>query len=162
NDDTVAGGSGFGMHPHDNMEIITIVLKGELEHKDSMGHTERIRENEVQVMSAGTGLYHSEYNPDPEKPVQLFQIWIFPNKRNLKPRYDQKTFDKEDRINERQTLVSPMDMNEDGLKINQEAWIYRTALEKDKSLQHDLHNEHNGMYLLVVEGSVTINGRQLS
>lgn len=111
NDDIVAPGMGFGKHPHDNMEIITIVLSGALEHKDSMGHTQAIKTNEVQVMSAGTGVFHSEYNHSHTEEVNLLQIWIFPEKRNVEPQYDQRLFDPAERINKWQTLVSPVDKN---------------------------------------------------
>ena len=121
NDDIVDGGMGFGKHPHDNMEIITIVLDGKLEHKDSMGHAQQIIPNEVQVMSAGSGVTHSEYNPDPDKKTNLLQTWIFPNKKNVTPRYDQKMFPPEDRLNKLQTIVSPVDNTDEGMKINQDA-----------------------------------------
>lgn len=161
NDDTVAGGKGFGSHPHDNMEIITIVLDGALEHKDNMGHAEQIVPGEVQVMSAGTGVFHSEYNPDKNKPVSLFQTWIFPNKRNVQPRYDQRAFDPADRQNQLQMLVSPMDNEDAGLKIHQDAWIYRTTLEAGKSLSHTLHSATHGAYVFVVNGNAAIEGQSL-
>ena len=162
NDDIVNGGQGFGRHPHDNMEIITIVLDGTLEHKDSMGHAQQIVPNEVQVMSAGTGVTHSEYNPDPNKKVNLLQTWIFPEKENVKPRYDQKTFPAEDRVNQLQMLVSPIDNEDAGLKINQQAWIYRTTLEKGKSITHDLHSSGHGVYIFVIDGKVTIGDQVLN
>ncbi len=155
NDDIVAGGEGFGRHPHDNMEIITIVLDGKLEHKDSMGHTQQIIPNEVQVMSAGSGVTHSEYNPDPEKAANLLQTWIFPDKKGVQPRYDQKMFDPQERLNKMQTLVSSIDNNDEGLKIHQDAWIYRTTLEPGKSLAHQLHSGH-GAYIFVIDGNVNI------
>jgi len=162
NDDTVEGGYGFGKHPHDNMEIITIVLEGALEHKDSMGHTEAIRANEVQVMSAGTGIFHSEYNHNKGEKVKLFQIWIFPDKQNVTPRYDQVVFKPEERINKLQTLVSPMNKNDEGLKINQNAWIYRTSLGKGNSIKHTLHSDKHGLYILMAEGSATVNGQKMN
>ncbi len=161
NDDVVDGGQGFGKHPHDNMEIITIVLEGTLEHKDSMGHTQQIVPNEVQVMSAGSGVTHSEYNPDPNKKANLLQTWIFPNKQQVTPRYDQKTFPAEDRINKLQTLVSPMDNEDPGMKIHQDAWIYRTTLEKGNSISHTLHSIKHGAYVFVIDGQVQVGEQQL-
>jgi hypothetical protein len=161
NDDIVAGGYGFGKHPHDNMEIITVVFEGALEHQDSMGHTEAIHANEVQVMSAGTGIQHSEYNHDKNVAVSLMQIWIFPEKQGLTPRYDQRKFNPEERINQLQTLVSPMDKPDSGLKIHQQAWIYRTTLEKGKMLQHSLHSSKHGVYAMMINGAATINGQAM-
>ena len=161
NDDIVAGGQGFGRHPHDNMEIITIVLEGALEHKDSMGHTEQIVPNEVQVMSAGTGVTHSEYNPDPKNRANLLQTWIFPKVENVKPRYEQKMFAPEERVNKLQALVSPVDNDDAGLKINQDAWIYRTTLEAGKSLAHELHSKEHGAYIFVIEGKVNVGEQEL-
>jgi quercetin 2,3-dioxygenase len=160
NDDHVDGGMGFGMHPHDNMEIITIPLEGELEHKDSMGNTGVIRPGEVQVMSAGTGVQHSEYNKNADQPVKLFQIWIFPDKKNVPPRYDQKAFAVTDRINKWQTLVSPVG-NADGLNIHQQAWISMTKLEKGKTLVYEKHTASNGVFILSVDGILHVNGETL-
>ena len=154
NDDIIAGGMGFGRHPHDNMEIITIVLDGVLAHKDSMGHEQTIVPNEVQVMSAGTGVLHSEYNHDAKKSANLLQTWIFPNKRNVQPRYEQKTFTPEARVNQLQTLVSPIDNSDNGLKIHQDAWIYRTTLEPDKSVELKPHNSDNGFYIFLIDGKI--------
>lgn len=162
NDDIVAPGMGFGMHPHDNMEIITIILRGSLEHKDNMGHAEAIRENEVQVMSAGTGVLHSEYNPDREHDVNLLQIWMFPEKRNIQPRYDQAFFNQAERVNVLQTIVSPADKTDGGLKINQQAWIYRSSLDAGRSISHSLHSAHHGAYIFVIEGTISVNGNQLN
>lgn len=162
NDDIVAGGQGFGRHPHDNMEIITIVLEGKLEHKDSMGHTQQIVPNEVQVMSAGSGITHSEYNPDPDKRTNLLQTWIFPNKENVQPRYDQKMFPESDRINKLQMIVSPMDGNDDGLKIHQDAWIYRTTLEEGKNLSLKLHTKNHGAYIFVIDGKIKAGEQTLN
>ncbi len=162
NDDIVDGGQGFGRHPHDNMEIITIVLDGTLEHKDSMGHTQQIVPGEVQVMSAGTGITHSEYNPDPNKKANLLQTWIFPDKENVKPRYDQKNFPAEERINKLQPLVSPFGNDDAGLKIHQAAWIYRTTLEEGKSVTHQLHSVHHGAYIFVIDGKVETAGQLLN
>ena len=154
NDDIVAPGMGFGKHPHDNMEIITIVLDGVLEHADNMGHTETIVPNEVQVMSAGTGVYHSEYNHSKDKSVNLIQSWIFPNKKAVKPRYDQTKFAPEDRVNQLQTLVSPIDNADPGLKIHQDAWIYRTTLEAGKTVTLTPHSKDHGFYIFVLDGKI--------
>lgn len=162
NDDIVAPGMGFGKHPHDNMEIITIVLEGALEHKDSMGHTEAIHPGEVQVMSAGTGVFHSEYNHNRDKEVNLLQTWIFPDKKNVQPRYDQRMFDAEGRNNKLQLLVSPIYNDDEGLKIHQNAWIYRTNLEKGMSLRHNMHSNRNGVYMFVIDGKINTEGQQLN
>ena len=161
NDDIVQGGMGFGRHPHDNMEIITIVLEGALEHKDSMGHTQQIVPDEVQVMSAGSGITHSEYNPDATNRANLLQTWIFPNEKNVQPRYDQRTFPAGERINNLQALVSPIGKEDAGLKIHQDAWIYRTTLEEGKSLTHTLHSKGHGAYIFVIDGKVTIGEQAL-
>lgn len=161
NDDIVAGAMGFGKHPHDNMEIITIVLEGALEHQDSMGHKQALHPNEVQVMSAGAGITHSEYNHNRDKKVNLLQIWIIPNKRNVTPRYEQTVFDAGERVNTLQTLVSPIENNDPGLKIHQDAWIYRTNLEHGKSVDHTLHSDKQGAYVFVINGSATVNGKTL-
>lgn len=162
NDDIVSGGEGFGKHPHDNMEIITVVLEGSLEHKDSMGHTEAIYPNEVQVMSAGTGIFHSEYNHDDTEDVNLLQLWIFPDKKNVQPRYNQTYFEPSERVNKLQKLVSPIDTEESGLKIHQNARIYRTTLESGKTLSHQLHSADHGIYAFVISGSIAANGQLLN
>lgn len=161
NDDTVSAGMGFGKHPHDNMEIITIVTEGTLAHKDSMGHAETIEEGEVQVMSAGTGVFHSEFNHSEVNPVKLFQSWIFPSERNVKPRYEQARFDEADRDNRLQLLVSPIGTDDPGLKIHQHAWIYRTNLTAGESLEHKLHSTENGVYIFVVDGQIEVEGQKL-
>jgi quercetin 2,3-dioxygenase len=161
NDDTVAGGSGFGKHPHDNMEIITIVLEGKLEHRDTMGHTQTISPGEVQVMSAGTGLQHSEYNHEKNIAVKLFQIWIFPETRNIAPRYDQAMFDPEGRKGSLQQVVSPSGSDEPGLKIHQQARIYRTELTAGSKLDYNMVRPGNGVYVMAVEGSATVGGQRL-
>lgn len=162
NDDIVMGGEGFGRHPHDNMEIITIVLDGALEHKDSMGHTQAIVPNEVQVMSAGTGVYHSEYNHNRDRKVNLLQTWIFPKEKNVKPRYDQKTFAPEERVNQLQALVSPIYNEDAGLKIHQDAWIYRTKLQSGKSISHKLHTSGHGAYIFLIDGKANVAGQTLN
>lgn len=160
NDDTVQGGMGFSMHPHDNMEIITIILKGALEHKDNMGHTEVIQENDVQVMSAGTGILHSEHNKNKHEPVSLLQLWIFPNQHNVQPRYAQQKFNPADRKNKLQQIVGPK-VNDDKLWIYQDAWLYLSTLSKDFSMNYTLQRKGNGVYAFVIDGDITINNELL-
>lgn len=160
NDDIVQGGMGFGTHPHDNMEIISIPLSGDLEHKDSMGNTTVIKQGDVQIMSAGTGIQHSEYNRNKEKLVNFLQIWVFPKERNIKPRYDQKTFNTSDRINTWQQVVSPSGTAE-GIDINQDAWFNMTLLKKGNQLDYTIQKKGNGVYAFILSGDVTINGQEL-
>jgi len=160
NDDTIAGGMGFGAHPHDNMEIITIPLSGQLEHRDSMGNTGVISKGEVQVMSAGTGIQHSEKNKNHDEPLKLLQIWVFPDKKNVEPRYDQKVFDLSASKNNLLTIVSPMGEKE-GLNIHQNAWFRLGKLEKDFTTSYKLKDKKNGVYAFVIDGSVSINGEKL-
>lgn len=162
NDDTVAGGMGFGTHPHDNMEIISIPTSGQLEHRDSMGNVQVISEGDVQVMSAGTGIQHGEKNKNSDKPVKFFQIWIFPNKQNVTPRYDQKNFSAADKKNKFLTVVSPIGSKDGGVQIHQDAWISLSNLEKDFCGNYKLKNSENGVYAFVIEGSVNINGESLN
>lgn len=161
NDDSIAGGMGFGTHPHDNMEIITIPLSGQLEHRDSMGNTGIISKGEVQVMSAGTGIRHSEKNKNNKEDLKLLQIWVFPDKKNVEPRYDQRAFDLESAKNKLLTIVSPMGTAE-GLNIHQNAWFHLGKLDKDSSLTYELKEKQNGVYAFVIDGEVSINGEQLS
>ncbi len=161
NDDLVAGGTGFGKHPHDNMEIITIPLTGALHHQDSTGGEGVIKPGEVQVMSAGTGVFHSEKNASSEDPVTLFQIWIIPKRQNVEPRYDQRAFSSEDRLGKWQTLVSPMDAADDGIKIHQDAWISRATIGDGATLEYALHREGNGVYLMLVDGAVSVADKTL-
>ncbi|MFI5156878.1 MAG: pirin family protein [Chitinophagales bacterium] len=160
NDDTIAAGMGFGAHPHDNMEIITIPLSGQLEHRDSMGNTGIISKGEVQVMSAGTGIQHSEKNKSSSDPLKLLQIWVFPDKENVKPRYDQSTYDLEANKNSLVNIVSPMGEKE-GLQIHQHAWFHLGKVEKGNSITHHLKDESNGVYAFMIDGEVTINGENL-
>jgi len=156
NDDRIEGGGGFDRHPHENMEIVTIVLEGVLEHQDSMGHKMQIHSNEIQIMSAGTGVFHSEYNPDPGNPVKLLQIWIFPQKQNIKPRYDQKVFDPLLRHNQWQRVVSP---DEPGtLIINQDAYFSLITMDKSITRDYQLNNKTHGIYIFMIEGVAYING----
>lgn len=161
NDDTVSEAQGFGTHPHRDMEIISIPLEGDLEHKDSMGTSAIIKQGDIQVMSAGTGIMHSEYNANKDKPVKFLQIWVFPNKKGVIPRYDQITLDLEDRKNKLQQVLSP-NPEDAGVWVHQNAWFNMTALEAGKSLTYELNDaENNGVYAFVLEGEVTVNGQAL-
>lgn len=160
NDDIVAGGRGFGTHPHDNMEIISIPLEGDLEHKDSMGNTAVIKSGDVQVMSAGTGVYHSEYNKQSDQEVRFLQIWVFPNRKNVEPRYDQITLDKGQLKNQFKQILSP-NADDDGVWIHQNAWFHMGNLEKGTETNYDIKDRDNGVYAFVLEGEVSINGQSL-
>jgi redox-sensitive bicupin YhaK (pirin superfamily) len=161
NDDTVKGGMGFGKHPHDNMEIISIPLEGDLEHQDSMGNKAVIQKGDIQVMSAGTGIYHSEYNKNSDEAVKFLQIWIFPNKRNVAPRYDQITLNREDRKNKLQQILSP-NQNDEGVWIHQDAWFHMGIFDQGMHQGYAFKQKNNGVYVFVLEGSFTINGNKLS
>ena len=162
NDDTVEAGRGFGTHPHDNMEIISIPLEGDLEHKDSMGTVATIRNGDVQVMSAGTGIYHSEFNKNSDHLVKFLQIWVFPNKRNVAPRYDQITLDAADRHNKLQQILSP-NTDEQGVWIHQNAWFHLGTFDKDFKTEYTLKGgSGNGVYLFVLNGEVSIGDQKLS
>lgn len=161
NDDFVDGGMGFGKHPHENMEIISIPLSGDLEHKDSMGNTTAIKQNDVQIMSAGTGVEHSEYNKNKGEKVNFLQLWIFPKERNIKPRYDQQTFNPAGRQNRLQQIVSP-ETSEAGVTINQDAWLHLGNFEKNFSTKYELRKKGNGVYVFVIEGDVSINEQSLN
>lgn len=157
NDDTVAAGMGFGKHPHDNMEIVSIPLEGDLEHQDDTGTHQVIRKGDVQVMSAGIGITHSEKNKNHDAPVKFLQIWLFPNKRNVEPRYDQKTFSDEDKQNKLVTIVAPIGSNDGGVQVYQDAWFSLGKLEAGNCFTYDLHKKDHGVYAFVLEGDVTIN-----
>ena len=161
NDDKIIGGRGFGMHPHDNMEIVTIPLSGDLEHADSMGNVGAISRGEVQVMSAGTGIYHSERNKNIDRALQLLQIWVFPKLRDIEPRYDQRAFSIEDRKNQFQTLVSPLGSDDSGMGINQDAWFSLINLDQDKEANYGIKLNTNGVYAFVIEGEAEITGQIL-
>lgn len=156
NDDTVQAGMGFGTHPHDNMEIISIPLEGDLEHKDSMGNIAVIKEGDVQILSAGTGITHSEYNKNKDKEVKFLQIWIFPNKKDLTPRYDQISIRDIEKENEFYQVLSP-NKEEKGVWINQDAWFHIGKFDKGKSDEYKIKKEGNGVYVFVLEGEVEIN-----
>lgn len=161
NDDTVKGGMGFGTHPHDNMEIISIPLEGDLEHRDSMGNTTVIRKGDIQVMSAGTGIHHSEYNKNRDEEVKFLQIWIYPNKRNVTPRYDQVTLELKDRHNTLQQVLSP-DPNDEGVWIHQDAWFHIGNFDQHVSSTYQIKKKNNGVYAFVLKGSFLVNGEVLS
>lgn len=155
NDDIIAPGEGFGTHPHDNMEIVTIPLKGAVAHKDSEGHEEVILPDEVQVMSAGTGILHSEYNYSKSEDTNLFQIWIFPDRKGHKPRYDQKAFDVSERKNKFHFMVTP-DKEGNTLWLNQDAYFSRIDLEEGLEADYTIHNEGNGVYFMLIDGEIEI------
>jgi redox-sensitive bicupin YhaK (pirin superfamily) len=157
NDDIIAGGMGFGMHPHSDMEIITIILEGALEHRDDMGNGSVIRPGDVQVMSAGTGVFHSEFNPDENQPAKLFQLWIFPKEKNITPRYDQKSFEVSKRLNGFQTIASGFGKGEE-LYIHQDAALSLSTIEAGKSITYHLSQKGNGAYIMVINGEVQIQG----
>jgi quercetin 2,3-dioxygenase len=161
NDDRVQAGQGFGTHPHNNMEIISIPLEGDLEHKDSMGNITVIKEGEVQVMSAGTGVTHSEYNKNADKEVKFLQIWVMPKVANVTPRYDQisiKEIEEEDKFYQ---VLSP-NKDDKGVWINQDAWFSIGKFTKGKSDAYQIKKTGNGVYVFVLEGAVEIDGKQLS
>jgi redox-sensitive bicupin YhaK (pirin superfamily) len=160
NDDEVAPGMGFGTHPHHNMEIISIPLEGDLEHKDSMGTHAIIKKGDVQVMSAGSGISHSEYNKNKDKKVKFLQIWVFPDKMDVTPRYGQVTLDEADRHNKLQQIVSP-DRDGAGTWINQQAWFHLGKLDKGTSATYKLKSDGNGVYAFLISGRTNINGTSL-
>lgn len=160
NDDVVAPGKGFGTHPHDNMEIITLPLEGDLEHKDSMGNTSVIRSGDIQVMSAGTGITHSEYNKNFDKEVKLLQIWIFPREKNLTPRYDQvalKTIEAENKFYQ---ILSPHP-DDQGVWIHQDAWFHLGKFKEGTGDTYEVKKSGNGVYVFVIEGEVTVADEKL-
>jgi redox-sensitive bicupin YhaK (pirin superfamily) len=157
NDDIVLGGEGFGMHHHDNMEIVSIPLKGSLRHGDSMGNGGVIREGDIQVMSAGTGVFHSEYNADNEEPVNFFQIWVFPNKKDVEPRYEQKTMNFLQHKNVLTEIVTPHP-SEHALWIHQDAWFNIGTFDKDIATDYKLKSKDNGVFAMVVQGDFDISG----
>ena len=161
NDDRVSAGKGFSTHPHDNMEIISIPLKGDLEHKDSMGNVAIIKEGDVQVMSAGTGVFHSEYNKNTDEEVRFLQIWVFPNKKNVEPRYDQISIREIAKKNEFYQVLSP-NQNDAGVWVHQDAWFHLGDFDKDTHAKYQLKKEGNGIYAFVLDGEVEINGEKLA
>ena len=161
NDDIVNGGKGFGEHPHDNMEIISIPLEGELEHRDSMNNSAVISPGEIQVMSAGTGIYHSEYNKNATRPAKFLQIWLFPNKRNVTPRYDQVKLNEQESHNKLQQILSP-NPNDEGVWIYQDAWFNLGNFDKGTTVDYALKAKDNGVYVFVISGTLKINGQVLN
>jgi redox-sensitive bicupin YhaK (pirin superfamily) len=161
NDDQVAPGMGFGTHPHENMEIISIPLEGDLEHKDSMGNIAVIRHGDIQVLSAGTGITHSEYNKNKDKAVKFLQIWIFPNKQNVTPRYSQISLNIVDRHNNFQQIISP-NPDDEGAWINQNAWFSMGNFDSGFETTYNLKSNQNGVYIFVLEGEIEVNGQTLS
>lgn len=155
NDDIIEGGAGFPTHPHANMEIITIPLQGALAHSDSTGGKGVIRSSEVQIMSAGTGVEHAEYNYIKNAPTNILQIWVFPDKNNVEPRYAQQSFDEHQRLNKWQFLVS--NKHPAAMRIHQNAVIARTNLSKGKSLSYQLQYKNNGVFCFVIDGVIKIN-----
>lgn len=160
NDDRIDGGMGFGAHPHDNMEIITIPLEGALAHKDSLGTASEIQHGDIQVMSAGTGVSHSEFNANEDRAVKLLQIWLFPNKKNVSPRYDQLTLNVDERHNHFQQILSP-DADDAGVWIHQDAWFSLGKFDKDFESTYQIKKAGNGVYAFVISGEVTIDGQIL-
>ncbi len=160
NDDKVSAGMGFSTHHHDNMEIISIPLEGDLEHKDSMGNTTVIKSGDIQVMSAGTGISHSEYNKNKDKLVKFLQIWVFPNKRDIKPRYDQITLDEKTRKNKFQQILSP-NPDDEGVWIQQDAWFHLGNFEKGISTEYKIKKSGNGVYAFLIRGNATIENQKL-
>lgn len=160
NDDKVSGGMGFGRHPHDNMEIISIPLQGDLEHKDSLGNVAVIRKGDVQVLSAGTGIFHSEYNKNEGEEVEFLQIWVFPNKKQVAPRYDQISIADLRKDNEFYQILSP-NADDQGVWIHQDAWFSLGEFTKETIQEYKLHSKENGVYFFALEGEATVNGQKL-
>jgi redox-sensitive bicupin YhaK (pirin superfamily) len=161
NDDTVAAGMGFGTHPHDNMEIISIPLEGDLEHRDSMGTAAVIKHGDVQVMSAGTGVQHSEMNKNKDKAVKFLQIWVIPKQEDVIPRYGQITLNIADRRNKLQQIVSP-DKKDGDTWVNQDAWFSMGNFDKGQKVDYTLKKKGNGVYAFILEGDFTIAGEKLN
>jgi redox-sensitive bicupin YhaK (pirin superfamily) len=161
NDDRVSAGEGFGTHPHDNMEIISIPLFGDLEHKDSMGNHGVITTGEIQVMSAGTGIFHSEFNKNKDKEAQFLQIWVFPDIKNVTPRYDQISIAEIAKPDELSQILSP-NPNDQGVWIHQQAWFHIGELSTGWKGKYNLKIAKNGVYFFVIEGNVTVAGQSLN
>lgn len=164
NDDTIAAGMGFGTHPHKNMEIITIPLEGGLKHRDSMGNEAIVRFGEVQVMSAGTGIEHSEMNPSHNEVAKTLQLWVFPEKENVEPRYDQKSFDLESQINNFVNVVAPYNDSYDGnaLWVYQQTYFNLGIFEAEKTIDYKIKVPKNGVYIFLIEGKIEINNEILN
>lgn len=160
NDDIVKGGEGFGMHPHDNMEIISIPLIGDLEHKDNMGNVAVIKEGDVQVMSAGAGIFHSEYNKNPDTDVNFLQIWVLTNKKNVAPRYDQTSIKNLEKENAFYQILSP-NADDQGVWIYQDAWFHLGKFNEGVSDTYHFKKEGNGIYIFLLEGEIDVDGLTL-
>jgi len=160
NDDRIAPGKGFGTHPHDNMEIITIPLEGALEHKDSMDNIGIIEADEIQVMSAGTGVSHSEYNKNTDQAVSLLQLWVFPKEQNVTPRYDQKSIKDLKKNNTLYPIVTP-DPEGPGMWIHQDAWFHMGDFNQTTTIEYKINKKGNGVYAFVIEGSIEVAGDHL-
>ncbi len=162
NDDTVAGGEGFGTHPHDNMEIVSIPLKGILEHADSMGNARQLKPGMIQVMSAGTGITHSEYNGSPTEPVEFLQIWIFTDEQGHTPRYEDIVLEPVKK-NTLQKIVGPQEESGPHIgRIHQQAWFYMAAMDAGETVEHTMHASDKGAYVFIIEGEAAVNGEHLS
>ncbi len=161
NDDIIAAGAGFPTHPHDNMEIVTIPLSGAIAHKDSTGGNGIINAGDVQIMSAGTGVRHSEFNASQTEALNLLQLWVFSKLENIKPRYDQKSYNTTDRINKWQIVVSPAEAD-GGLWINQDAIFALTDLDAGTTIAYKKKFANNGVYFFVIDGSVKIGDQNLN
>lgn len=161
NDDIITGGTGFPTHPHDNMEIVSIPIKGGLKHKDSMGNEHFISENEIQVMSAGKGITHSEYNKSEDDEAHFLQIWLFPNKKNVTPRYDQIKISKENRKNRFDQILSP-NKTDAGVWIHQDAWFHLADLDTGRSLDYTMKNPQNGLYVFLMDGKLQAGTHSLN
>lgn len=161
NDDVVDPSQGFGTHPHDNMEIISIPLEGELQHKDSMNNVAIIKKGDIQVMSAGTGIYHSEFNNKGDKPVKFLQIWLYPNKKNVIPRYDQISLNPKDRHNKFQQILSP-NVKDEGVWIHQQAWFHLGVFNNKHKSTYKIKKTGNGVYAFIIKGSFLVNGSLLN
>ena len=160
NDDKIAPSRGFGTHPHDNMEIISIPLEGALQHKDSMGNGAVVQHGDVQVMSAGTGIRHSEFNANIDQHVKLLQIWLFPNKKNVAPRYDQISIKNIEKKNEFYQVLSP-NADDQGVWIHQDAWFHLGKFDKEVATNYQINKIGNGVYAFIIEGSAEIAGQTL-
>ena len=160
NDDVIAPGMGFGTHPHNNMEIITIPLEGALEHKDSMDNIGVVAVDEIQVMSAGTGVSHSEYNKNKDQPLNLLQLWVLPNKQNVAPRYDQKNIKSLKKTNALYPVITP-NHDADGMWIHQDAWFHLGDFNQKTTVPYSLHKQGNGVYVFMIEGRASIEGESL-
>lgn len=161
NDDRVSAGMGFGKHPHDNMEIISIPLEGDLEHQDSIGNSAVIRKGDIQVMSAGTGVFHSEYNKNKDQLTKFLQIWVIPNKRNVEPRYDQISLNEYDRHNNLQQILSP-NPDDAGVWIHQDAWFHLGKFDQNFKTEYKIKKEGNGVYAFVLKGDFKINNQEVN